>query len=373
MARLRVAAILEAYTVTGPAKNLLRFARAAWEEVDLRVVTYLRGGAERNSFLDAAEASGVPVELVREKAAYDPGVLGQLRARAAAIAPDLVQTHSVKSHFLWRLAGGPRRYPWIAFHHGYTAENRKVRLYNQLDRWSLPAARRIVTVCEAFARELTAHGVGRDRIEVIPNAVEPFTPSGQPLENPHAEHGGLIVLHVGRFSSEKNHQGLLAAVARAATAHPGLRFQLVLVGDGVNRAQIESLARAPELAAVPVWFTGQQRDVRRFYEHAAVFVLPSHSEGSPNVILEAMAAGLPVAATRVGGIPDMVEDGVTGFLVDPFLPGQSGGEALFAERLARLLTDPGLRQRMGEQARARSVQFSPGIQKQRLLSVYRGL
>lgn len=372
MARLRVAAILEAYTVTGPAKNLLRFARAAREEIDLRVVTYVRGGAERNAFLDAAEASGVPVELVREKAAYDPGVLEQLRARVQTIAPDLVQTHSVKSHFLWRLANGPKRYPWIAFHHGYTAENRKVRLYNQLDRWSLPAARRIVTVCDAFAHELTAHGVRRDRIEVIPNAVEPFTPSGQPLGSPHGD-SGLIVLHVGRFSSEKNHEGLLAAVARAAAAHPDLRFQLVLVGDGVNRAHVEALARAPEMAAVPVWFTGQQRDVRRFYEHAAILVLPSHSEGSPNVILEAMAAGLPVAATRVGGIPDLVEDGVTGYLVDPFLAGGPGGEAPFAERLARLLADPRLRERMGEQARARSIQFRPEIQRQRLLAVYRSV
>ncbi len=369
MGRLKVAAIIEANTVTGPAKNLLRFGRQARDEVELEIITYTRGDGRANlEFRDAVARSGLNCHLVRESGAYDPGVIQQLRTLTEEIRPDVVQTHSVKSHFLWRASGGPARYPWVAFHHGYTAENLKVKVYNQLDRWSLGGARRIITVCEAFRDELTAKGIVREKVTVIHNGVEAFVPGGHVLEaEAQGPPGSVTVLHVGRFSGEKNHEGLIQAAGILATTGKRDQFQLVLVGEGVSRSRIEALARSGEAGGARIHFAGQQSDVGRFYDNADIFVLPSHSEGSPNVVLEAMAAGLPVVATRVGGTPDMVLEGETGYLV------ARGDVPALAQRLGELISNGALRKRMGEAGRERVREFSVDKQRQTLLGVYRSL
>ncbi len=365
MKRLRVVAVVEAYTVTGPAKNLLRFGVGASEWIDLQIVTYLRGAAaEKNAFQRAVEEAGLICHVVQEAGPMDRTVPGALRTLLDKLQPDVVQTHSVKSHFLYRLAVGPHQYPWVAFHHGYTAENLKVKLYNQLDRWSLSAATRVVTVCEAFARELQDKGVLKDRIEVIPNAIGTWNPSNNPMEVPGASPDTMVLLHVGRFSSEKNHTGLLRAAERIAVESPELDFRLVLVGDGLEKSAVETLAARGAMGS-RIWFTGHQSDVRQFFERADILTLPSWSEGSPNVILEAMAAGIPVVATRVGGIPDLVSDGQTGYLVE------AGDEDALVERLRQLIGDRELRERLGAAGREKVKEFSVERHRERLLAVYR--
>ena len=365
MKRLRVAAMIEAYTVTGPAKNLLRFGREASEWIDLQIVSYVRGPeTEQNAFLRAVNEAGLNWHVVREAGAYDRSVPAALRKLLEQIQPDLVQTHSVKSHFLFRLAVGTKRYPWVAFHHGYTAENLKVKFYNQLDRWSLSGAGRVVTVCGAFADELRGKGVAGERIDVIPNAIGTWKASGQQLPVPGVGPDTVVLLHVGRFSGEKNHAGLLRAAERVAEDDQSLDFQLVLVGDGLEREAIAAKAAQGALAG-RVWLAGQQRDVRPFYERADVFALPSWSEGSPNVVLEAMAAGLPVLATRVGGTPDLVSDGQTGYLVE------AGDEDALVERLRQLIRNRDLRERMAAAGREKVKEFSVQRHREQLLGVYR--
>jgi len=160
MAGSRVVAVIEAVTVTGPAKNLLRFAARARSSTaaEISILTFNRS-QQSNPFLDAARSAGLEADVIDERFRFDPGVMGQLTALLQRRSPDIVQTHGVKAHFLVRAGGLARRYPWIAFHHGYTAEDLKMRLYNQLDRWSLPGADRVVTVCTPFAEALARRGV----------------------------------------------------------------------------------------------------------------------------------------------------------------------------------------------------------------------
>jgi len=143
-----------------------------------------------------------------------------------------------------------------------------------------------------------------------------------------------------------------------------LDFQLVLVGDGLEREAIAAKAAQGALAG-RVWLAGQQRDVRPFYERADVFALPSWSEGSPNVVLEAMAAGLPVLATRVGGTPDLVSDGQTGYLVE------AGDEDALVERLRQLIRNRDLRERMAAAGREKVKEFSVQRHREQVLGVYR--
>lgn len=374
MQPLRVAAIIEAYSVTGPAKNLIRFARNARQPhpslppVAMHVITYVRGpGPHSNPFLDALNAASIPFTLIHESSALDTSVLGKLRSALARLQPDIVQTHSVKSHFLFRLAGLHRQYRWLAFHHGYTNENRKVRLYNRLDRWSLAAARRMVTVCTPFAAELVAKGVPANRIEVLPNSIE----AAPPPAATYAPEFGLtasdqILLHIGRFSGEKNHPGLIEAFEKTVARCPQLSPHLVLVGDGVQRAAIEARA-ASSPHRHRIHFAGLRTDVWPFLRQARIFTLPSLSEGSPNVILEAMAAGLPIVATNVGGIPDLVPHNTAALLVPP------ANTAALADAFIQLLEDEPLSRRLAAAALERVALFTPEAYRARLTAIYQSL
>ncbi|HEY2842203.1 MAG TPA: glycosyltransferase [Bryobacteraceae bacterium] len=220
MIRLRLLAILEAYSITGPAKNLLEFARLARAaDVETTIATFTRG-APSNVFIDTARAAGVPVEVIPESGLYDRSVIRNLAQMAARLRPDIIQTHAVKSHFLGRCAALPSQAPWVAFHHGYTWPALRARLYNQLDRWSLRTARKVLTVSRPFRDELTARGVSPDRIEIIHNAIPPDWGRRDPDRSAALRASmGLeadrnVILIVGRLSREKDHLTLLEAVAR---------------------------------------------------------------------------------------------------------------------------------------------------------------
>lgn len=347
---IRVMALIEATSPAGPARNLLILAKTLAEAgtARIRIVTFSRGQGS-TPFIQACADMGVEADVIRERFRFDP-VIPQLRAAAAGYAPDILQSHNIKSHLLVRLSGLRRTFPWIAFIHGYTAEDFKMKAYNQVDRWSLRAADRVVAVCGPFADKLSSWGVARERIMVRHNAVSEI-----PDASPEAVgrlrgtlgigRGALVILAVGRLSPEKAHADLVRAVA-ALKGRPAVPdFRVVVAGDGPERERLQNLCRTLGVADVVI-LAGATNDIPLFYAMADVFVLPSHSEGSPNALLEAMIAGKPVVATAVGGVPEIVRDGQTGLLV------AAHDTAAMAERLAELLADGERRKQLGESARS---------------------
>jgi glycosyltransferase involved in cell wall biosynthesis len=144
----------------------------------------------------------------------------------------------------------------------------------------------------------------------------------------------------------------------------GLDFKLIIVGEGPERPRVEREALAAGVSD-RVIFAGHASDVRAFYELAHVLALPSHSEGSPLVLLEAMASGLPVVATMVGGVPEIVSDGESALLVAP-----QDARAM-AAALERLLTDEGRASALAANASARVAEhFSPESQVRSLVEIY---
>lgn len=376
---MRIIALMEAYTVTGPAKNLLRFCRmmreAPAENCEVSLVTFIRSKTKNapssNSFIDEARAAGIHVDVLAEGGPYDLRLVRRLRSLFQENAPDVVQTHSLKSHFLARLTR-PSTTPWIAFHHGYTATDLKMHAYNQLDRWSLPRADRVVTVCRPFADDLSRLGVKRSRIRLLPNAVEWKNSHALESNSSLRERWALserahLLLAIGRLSQEKGHTHLINAVHMLSHSRPDLDFQLLLVGDGPERTHLEDQVAALHLREC-VRFTGHQPDPLPFYALANVFVLPSLSEGSPNVLLEAMMSKTPAVVSAVGGVPEMVEDGRSALIVPPADP-----ESL-SKAIARLIDDPALAESLAASAYSDAQErHSPEAYCSKLLSIYREL
>ena len=175
----------------------------------------------------------------------------------------------------------------------------------------------------------------------------------------------LAIVCVGRLSTEKGHRDLLQAVAQLRRMPDTPPFRLILVGDGPEREHLTSDAARLDIADI-CSFAGHRNDVRPWYRVASVFALPSQSEGSPNVVLEAMSAGVPVIATAVGGVPEIMEDGVTGLIVPP------RQARMMAEGLARLLRDESLRKKLGAAGRDHiSRDFTPEAYVSSLANFYK--
>lgn len=385
--RLRLLAVMEARTVTGAAKSMLDFCRAALELhtlpdlplIETSIVTFDRtgsngpeAGAPANEFVAAARALGVEVDVIEERFRFDTRVIRRLREIVEARRPDIILTHHVKSHFLMKCSGLWRRYTWVCFHHGYTTTNLKMRAYNRLDRWSLPTAARVITVCDAFARDLTSADVPRERISVQHNSIRPEQSASDDEVRALKVRLGLgaderVVLAIGRLSREKAHIDLIKAFAALRESHPEVNARLIIIGDGPERAPLESAAASLGVSE-RTYFAGQLSDVRPYYVLADVLALPSHSEGSPYVLLEAMAARVPVVATRVGGVPEMVKDEESALLVEASDPPQ------MAAALARLLTDEELAQRLSANAFALvATRYSPESFLRSLVEIYQKL
>jgi glycosyltransferase involved in cell wall biosynthesis len=227
------------------------------------------------------------------------------------------------------------------------------------------AARALVTVSEANRRHIVeTFGVPERHIRVIPCGVDTdrfAPPSGVAAKSVAAP----VLLCVARHAKVKNIGLLLEACALLRDR--GVAFQCILIGDGVLRAELEARHAALNLQG-RVRFAGaqEQERVRVAWQGADLAVLTSENEGMPVSLMEAAACGVPAVAPAVGGIPELVEDGVTGVLV------RAGGATEFTDALQHLLEDPDQRARMGIAARRRAVEhFSLARQVDALLALWR--
>lgn len=214
-------------------------------------------------------------------------------------------------------------------------------------RWYYRHAAHVVPMSAAAARTLTEHfGVRPDDMTVIPNAVdhERFEPPSAARRTEARAALGIpddrpVVAFLGALAPEKGVDDLVAAVDRS--------WHLLVAGDGPLRTDLE---RAASRRGIPAAFLGAVDDPVPVLHAADVLVLPSRSEQQPAVVIEAALCGLPVVATAVGGLPDLVDDGVTGILVPP------GDRAVLGAWIAELLEDPARRQAMGVAGRAAALE-----------------
>jgi glycosyltransferase involved in cell wall biosynthesis len=310
---IRVAALMDTLQVSGPARQLVAIVeplRAVG--VELHVLAFHPATNPSTPFLQFLTAQGVPHTAVPAYGRLRLRTVRALNAAITALSPDLIQTHSYRpnAHVLLLRLFQQRREPWLAFFHGVTAENQLVKLYHRLDRFMLARADAVAVVADSQV----AH-VGRQHgVTVVPNAVLPADGDVAAATAPHQHSDHPAVLYVGRLSHEKGVDVLLRAWPHVLQELPAARLRIV--GDGPDRGVLEGLVASLGVAS-SVEMLGHQAEPWRFYREASVVVLPSRSEGIPNVLLEAIARDVPVVATRVGGIPHVLGDPPAGLLVAP--------------------------------------------------------
>jgi glycosyltransferase involved in cell wall biosynthesis len=234
--------------------------------------------------------------------------------------------HLVHSHgYFADIIGTPvckiLRIPHISTCHGFISNDRNLKLYNFLDRFSLRFCDKVIAVSEGIKKDLVEKGINKSKIFVIQNAVQNSYNPDNFFESRlnkrkliRMEENEYVVGYVGRLSDEKGLEYLIGA--GLMLKERGEAFKILIIGDGPKRKELEDLVKEKDIQR-EVIFAGFQADVETWFPVIDVFVLPSLTEGTPMALLEVMATGIPAIATSVGGVPNIIEDGVNGILTDP--------------------------------------------------------
>jgi glycosyltransferase involved in cell wall biosynthesis len=363
---VRVLRVIDRLNVGGPALHVTYLTRGLAPrgyETTL-VAGDIARGEESMAFV--AEQAGIEIVdfpgLSRELSPlHDLLATIRLARLVRRVRPHILHTHKAKAGAVGRAAAlltGRRRPIVVHTFHGHVLRGYFGRVGSQLFRLIEAALARASNVLVAVSPQVRDELV---RLRVAPKEkfavvrlgieLEPRVRSREQRDEVRRRIGigpdPFVVGWFGRMTAVKRCDDLVDALAHLRER--GVDAALLLVGDGVDRERVEE--RAHELGvARSCFFLGYQEDVARWYAACDAFALTSANEGTPVVVIEALAAGLPVVATRVGGVADVLSDGVDGFLVEP------GDTHWLAARLEQLARDPELRARMGATGRERAIQ-----------------
>jgi glycosyltransferase involved in cell wall biosynthesis len=337
----------------GPERQMLGLAKALPAEYETHFGLFREDGRYR-AFHDEAQKAGFPVRVLEHDTPRLRAAVAELSEALKSDSIDLLFCHGYKAGLVGHMAARRAKVPVVAVSRGWTYESLRVNLYELLDRLNLRGFDRVVCVSEGQARKVRAWRVPRDKVVVIPNAIdigrfEHADPSARgELEGLFSGPVRGIVGAAGRLSPEKGFDNLIDAAAQVVRKEPETGF--VVFGEGTLRESLEQRIRRRGLTGRFV-LAGFRPDLDRLLPALDLLVQTSHTEGMPNVILEACAAGVPVVATAVGGTPEIVVDGQTGVLV------ARGDRGTLADKILMLLGDPVRRSTLGAAGRRRVREY----------------
>ncbi len=306
---------------------------------------------------DRLEQAGIPVLFLDKKSGLDLSVISRLRRTLDSLSPDAVHTHLHALKYTLAASRGRRR---TMVH---TVHNMAQKEFTRVDRMIAGRAYRRGRVCPAALSPqirqtvCDVYGLSAQNVPVLYNGIDL---SRCPVKTDYTAHTPFRILHIGRFSAQKNHMGLLEAFRMFHACHTD--SELYLVGDGDGRPAIEAYLAEHGLEDA-VHLTGQQANVYPYLADADMFTLPSLYEGIPMTLIEAMGSALPIVATAVGGVPDMLTEGEEALLTPV------DAEAI-AEAYGTLYEDAQMRRRLGEGAYKRAERFSALTMAQGYFALY---
>lgn len=306
------------------------------------------------TYADELIASGIEVHDCQEGGIRVRGYPGRLIRALRGFAPDVIHAHS-GTWLAASVAKSRLREPRLVFtDHGRYPPEPWIR--GQIERWCYRRTDGFVAVTSALARYDREYLALSDDPPVVLNGIDlrPYAMNGTGARERLRHEWGVapaevLALAIGRFAPVKNYEGMLRAVALARAEAPMVRLAILGTGDGEDAARELAVELGIDNA---VSFLGFRRDVADCLRAADVFLNASHTEALPVSLLEAMAAGVPTVAPRVGGIPDALGEPPAGVLAPP------GETPALAAALARIARDPALRSQLGALARRHAERFS---------------
>lgn len=355
MARQRVLHLADSPYVGGITSHILSVAEAFRDDPDWEIVlATLPGTRSDDTLLERARAARLEISTIAMASTFDLQVRARLREFVDTNRIAVVHTHGYRGNVIANLSRLP--VPIVTTSHGLAVQPpMRMRLWQAMHLRFMRQQPNVLACSEFVARQLQDKGVPKERIDVVRNACPDATHDTGAIAR--SEFGiapeAVVALYVGRLDGGKRLDLVMDAMNRLPHLH------LLVVGDGPTRG---ALQRAAHATGAKVSFVGVQSDPGPFYALADVVVLPTELEALPMTLIEAAAYGKPAIASNVGGVPEVIDDGVTGMLVD--------APDAWADAFSQL-SDAETRAAMGRAARGRHREcFSLDVLRRSLAEVY---
>lgn len=354
MERIRVLQVIGGGEIGGAEQHLLTLMRLLdRKRFDPCLLCLCQG-----PFAPLARQHGIPTREILMRHKLDLGTVGPIRRLIREERIDIVHTHGTRANLVARPAAWREGKPVVTTFHSVLRYDYRTGaealLARLLTRLTNGCTNRFIAVSGAIREEALQDGVPPGKIQVIPNGLDlarfaRTRPAGEVRVALGLDPARQVVAVIGRLHPVKGHRYFLEAAARVAGIRPGVQF--LVVGDGPLRDELRELVHLLGLDDKVV-MTGYYPRIEDIYPVIDVMCLPSLMEGMGLVVLEALYFGVPVVATRVGGIPEIIADGREGILIPP-----RDAEAL-ATAVLRILNNPELAREMGNRAREKVKQFT---------------
>lgn len=325
---IRVALLATVVDFGGIESVLLTLFRHMVPGVELFPLLFTRTDKEANYFFESLDVLNVPYDIIyvdTSKYKYVNPIrnIGETIARFRKQRFDLIHSHGYRADLIGLVTSKYFSLPIVSTCHGFISIDQRLSVYNKLDIFLLRYFNRVIAVSERMKNDLVAKGLDDKKIQLITNAVsqQPRSDTAAIRREARARMGigeeEFVFGFVGRLSEEKGLDYVVEAMKQRSQKDDPWR--LVLLGEGPHRSTLDQAVRDAGLED-KVLFVGFQNFTASWYPMMDAFVLPSLTEGTPMALLEAMANGLPVIATSVGGIPAVLSSGENGILVPPADP-----------------------------------------------------
>ena len=324
------------------AENMLANLLVGLRDLQTSVSLCVFDNMDSSHFELASRAASlrIAVEHIQCQGRIDLAAIAKLRTCLKLSSADILHTHGYKANIYGYLATRNSATTLISTCHNWTQASPSLRLYARLDKFALRTFDSVVAVSPQVADELRKSGLSESRVEVIANGV-PTPPADVHPEARLSERRHVVIGMATRLVREKGIEDFLYAARLILSEDDSIRF--IIAGEGPERASFEAEAARYSISE-QVTFLGFTVDMPAFYESIDIFVLPSLREGLPMSLLEALAVGKAVIATRVGAIPSVIQHERSGLLID------AGDKESLTASLMQLARDRSTRERLGSNA-----------------------
>jgi glycosyltransferase involved in cell wall biosynthesis len=343
----------------GPERVILGLVHYASPEF-LPIVGGIERGDSPSLMLQQAAAEGIATFRLACRGRLDLGAVNRLAEFLKKEQISILHAHDFKANFYALAARRKFPLPLVTTLHLWNRNNLVTAFYEFLDALLVRRFDRIIGVSPAIVEEAKRWHIPEAKLRVILNGIDIARFKQLP---PRPVNGKLVIGSIGRLVAQKGYPIFLQMAAQILQRHPQIHF--LLVGDGPVREELEAEAKKLGIAE-KVTFAGQRDPVETAYGEMDIFVSSSLSEGLPIALLEAMAARLPVVATRVGAVPEVIEDNISGLLVE------SENLQALVDAVESLLDDPAKKQALAEGGFRRAQEhFSAENMARQTEAVYR--
>ena len=351
----------------GPEKTILRSPQYAADEYFRMAVAYIHPKGDNGIEIIKSQAKkwNAPLFTIPEKGPLDPRTVRTLYQLCKQQNVAVWHGHDYKSNMLGLILRKFWKMKLVTTVHGWTNDTFRTRMYYHVDKWCLPRYDEVIAVSPLLHQQCLEIGVPAEKLTYVANAIdcEDYKRT-RTLRQARSELGiyrdSLIIGVVARLSPEKGVDRAIRTIADLHVKYPNT--ELHLIGDGPEYEKLKALAVELGVAGI-VHFWGYQSDTKRFFEMFDMLLLPSHSEGFPNVVLEAMAMGVPVAAANVGAVSELLKDGRRGVVLDAVKQEE------WADQVAPLLVSKERRRELSRLGRHRIEKYYSF--DQRMLKVFK--